>query len=312
VADTLLIEPRKHTLLQALYRHRWLYLMILPGIAAYVIFTYLPMYGIVLAFKTYKVRLGITGSPWVGLANFVDAFRDDMFWRAFRNTLVISVGKTLIGFPAPIILAILLNELRNERFKRVSQSLLYLPHFLSWVIIAGLIFSLFSASSGAVSKLIVGVFGGKPLAILGNPRYFLWLVYLSDIWQGAGWGTIIFLAALSGINPELYESAYMDGAGRLRMIWSITLPSMSYAITVMLILSVGYLMEAGFQQVFNLYSPSVYSVGDIIDTYVYRLGIKSARYELSTAVGLFQSVINCGLLLATNKIVKLLGGEGIF
>ncbi len=300
----------RHTLAVAA-KYRFLYLLVLPGIAFFLLFDYAPLYGIILAFKKFMYNKGITGSPWVGFANFQYIFKDSGFWNAVRNTIIISFGKLIIGFPAPIILALLLNELRREGVKRVFQSILYLPHFFSWVIVAGLVFNLFSATSGAISRLVVQL-GGSPLSILGNPAAFRPLVYATAVWKGAGWGTIVYLAAIAGISPELYESAYMDGAGRWQRMRYITLPSLSYAIFILLILDVGYLMEAGFDQIFNLYNPSTYPVGDIIDTYVYRLGVVMARYDRSTAIGLFKSVINCALLLGTNRIVKALGYEGLF
>lgn len=294
-----------------LWKHRYLYLLVLPGIAFYLLFDYAPLYGIILAFKKFMYNKGISGSPWVGLANFQYIFKDSGFWNAFRNTIIISFGKLIIGFPAPIILALLLNELRREGVKRFFQSILYLPHFFSWVIVAGLVFNLLSSTSGALSRLIVQL-GGEPLRVLGNPAAFRPLVYATAVWKGAGWGTIVYLAAIAGINPELYESAFIDGAGRWQRMRFITLPSLAYAIFILLILDIGYLMEAGFDQIFNLYNPPTYPVGDIIDTYVYRLGVVMARYDRSTAIGLFKSVINCALLLSTNRIVKALGYEGLF
>ena len=295
----------------ALWKHRYLYLLILPGIAFYLLFDYAPLYGVTLAFKKFMYNKGISGSPWVGLANFQYILKDSGFWNAFRNTIIISFGKLVIGFPAPIILALLLNELRREVVKRTFQSILYLPHFFSWVIVAGLVFNLLSSTSGAISRLIVQL-GGEPLRVLGNPAAFRPLVYATAVWKGAGWGTIIYLAAIAGINPELYESAYIDGAGRWQRMRFITLPSLAYAVFILLILDIGYLMEAGFDQIFNLYNPPTYPVGDIIDTYVYRIGVVMARYDRSTAIGLFKSVINCALLLSTNRVVKALGYEGLF
>ena len=294
-----------------LWKHRYLYLLILPGIAFYLLFDYAPLYGVTLAFKKFMYNKGISGSPWVGLANFQYILKDSGFWNAFRNTIIISFGKLVIGFPAPIILALLLNELRREVVKRTFQSILYLPHFFSWVIVAGLVFNLLSSTSGAISRLIVQL-GGEPLRVLGNPAAFRPLVYATAVWKGAGWGTIIYLAAIAGINPELYESAYIDGAGRWQRMRFITLPSLAYAVFILLILDIGYLMEAGFDQIFNLYNPPTYPVGDIIDTYVYRIGVVMARYDRSTAIGLFKSVINCALLLSTNRVVKALGYEGLF
>jgi len=311
-----LIVPKKNknimSALTKIIKYRYLYLMLLPGITLYLVFSYAPMYGIILAFKKFMYNKGILGSPWVGLENFRYIFHYEEFWTAFRNTIIISFGRLITGFPAPIILALLLNELRNERFKRVIQSVLYLPHFLSWIIIYGIVFNLISSNSGVVAKVLMSHFGIKMTPILGNPKYFRPLIYITSIWKGAGWGTIIYLAAIAGINPELYESAIIDGANRFKQCLYITLPSMKYAILVLLILNMGGIMDAGFDQIFNFYDPATYEVGDIIDTFVYRLGITGGRYEISTAVGLFKSVINCILLVTANKIVSLLGEEGLF
>lgn len=297
---------------KAVIRHKYIYMLVLPGIIFYILFNYLPMYGLILAFKKFMYNAGIWGSPWVGLDNFRFIMMDSGFWNSFKNTLIISFGKLLIVSPAPIILALLLNELRSQRFKRTIQSVLYLPHFFSWVIISGIIFSLFSTTSGTVSKILVSNFGMTAPKILGNPDVFRWLVFGSSIWRSAGWGTIIYLAAIAGINPELYEAAIMDGAGRLKQVLHITLPSLKYAIIILYILDIGSIMDAGFDQIFNLYDPGTYQVADIIDTYVYRMGIVGARFETSTAIGLFRSVINCTLLLCADRLAKALGEQGLY
>jgi putative aldouronate transport system permease protein len=303
---------KKRDLWRDVVNYKYIYLLILPGMLFFIIFNYMPMYGIILAFKKFMYNKGITGSPWVGFNNFAVLFKNADFWRAVKNTLIISFGKIIYGFPVPIILALMLNELKSQKFKKSTQTVLYLPHFISWVIMAGLIYNMFSVTNGAVGKVMYSWFGIEPKRILGNPAYFRTLVYLSDIWKGAGWGTIIYLAAISGVNPELYESAVLDGANRLQQTIYITIPSLSFAISINLILAVGGVMNAGFDQIFNLYDPGVYQVGDIIDTYVYRLGIQNAQYEMSTAVGLFKSVINCALLVTANKVTNMLGQEGLF
>lgn len=308
-------NPRKDVLkniMKLIGRYKYLYLLILPGIVFYIVFSYAPLYGIMLAFKKYKYNAGILGSPWAGFYNIELLVKDKQFWGVVKNTIIISFGKILTGFPAPIILALLLNELKNQRFKRFTQSVLYLPYFLSWVIMAGLIYNMFSSTNGILAKIYIEYFNAKPPMILGNASHFRTLIYSSNIWKGAGWGTIIYLAALSGIDPSLYESATIDGANRLKQMIYITIPSLSYAIVILLLLNIGQVMNAGFDQIFNLYDPSVYRVGDIIDTYVYRIGIQSARYEYSTAVGLFKSVVNCGLLVSANWIAKKMGYEGIY
>lgn len=294
-----------------IYNHRYLYLLIIPGMLALIVFSYFPMYGIQLAFKEFKYNLGIWGSPWAGWENFEKIFKNPDFWNAFKNTLIISFGKIITGFPVPIVLALLLNELKSTKFKKVSQTVMYLPYFVSWIVMAGLISNIFSINTGIYGKVFQS-FGVEPTMILGNPDYFRPLIYLSSIWKGAGWGTIIYLAALSGVDPSLYESARLDGANRFQQVWYITLPCLTFAISVNLILDIGGVMNAGFDQIFNLYSAGTYGVGDVLDTYVYRLGIADGKFEMSTAVGLFKSVINCILLLVANKSAKLLGQEGLY
>jgi len=297
---------------KALATYRTMYLMLLPGICSFLLFDYGPLYGLQLAFKKFMFNKGITGSPWVGFDNFAYLFEDPKFWTAFQNTLIISFGKLLIVFPVPIVLALLLNELRGLKFKRVIQTILYIPHFFSWVIIAGIFFSLFSSTVGLVSRLALELFDFKMPSIIVDPDYFLGIIFSTSIWHSAGWGTIVYLAAIAGINPEMYESAVIDGASRWQQVLHITLPAIRFAVAILLILEMGHVMNAGFDQIFNFYSPPTYEVGDIIDTYVYRLGILGTDYGLSTAVGLFKSVVNCALLLAVNGIAKRLGEEGVF
>ena len=304
--------PQRSSLLARIIKHRYLYLMILPGMVFFLIFNYAPLYGIQLAFKKFMYSEGISGSPWIGLKNFQQLWLDREFYVVVKNTMSISFGKILSAFPAPIILALLLNELKNKKYKSIIQSVLYLPHFLSWVIVAGLIYNLISVTNGVVAKVLADIFQVQQPMIIGNPQYFRLLVYWSNVWKTAGWGTIIYLAAISGIDASLYESAIIDGANRFKQMLYITIPSLSYAIVILLILSIGQVMNAGFDQIFNLYDPGVYKVGDIIDTYVYRIGIQNAKFEFSTAAGLFKSVINCVLLLSANWIAKRLGHSGIY
>ena len=307
-----LSKSGKNLLRNDIYKNRYLYALILPSMLFFLIFNYFPMYGIILAFKKFRYDTGITGSAWVGFDNFRVILHSRDFWRAMRNTVIISFGKLGFVFPVPIIMALLLNELKNDRFKKTTQMILYLPHFLSWIVIAGLIFNLFSVTNGVVSKILVKAFDMEPFRVLGNPRIFRPLVYISEIWKDAGWSTIIYLAALSGIDPNLYEAAEIDGARRFQKIFYITIPALSFAIAVTFILQIGNMMNAGFDQIFNLYDPSVYNVGDIIDTYVYRIGIQNARFEHSTAIGLFKSVINAGMLVLANWGAKRMGQEGLY
>lgn len=310
--ETTLLKPAKSkSLWEKIWKYKFLYILIIPGIIYYILFSYIPMYGVTLAFKKYDWGKSLLAMDWIGLQNFEYLFKQAAFWRAFNNSLIIGVFKLVTGFLPPIILVILLNELMVKRYKKFVQSVLYLPYFLSWVIVAGILYSLLSTTGGVYGKVMLDA-GIKADPVLGNPLYFRWIVYITDIWKYSGWGTIIYLAAISGISIEQYESAIIDGANRFKQIWYITLPSIKFTALIILIISSGYIMEAGFDQIFNLYSEPVYSVGDIIDTYVFRLGIKTAKYDVSTAAGLFKSVINCATLLLTNWTVKLTGEEGFY
>lgn len=287
---------------------KYLYLMMLPGLITVLIFSYFPMYGILMAFKDYKIRLGVMGSPWVGLKYFRQLFSTPDANAVIMNTITISVMTIITGFPVPIILALLLNELRSKVFKKTTQSILYLPHFISWPVISGLMFGFFSLTSGLINKIIMTL-GHNPINFLGDPHSFHSLLYLTNIWKGAGWGTIIYLAAIAGIDPSLYEAAKMDGAGRFKQMLHVTLPSIQFTIVVLLILSIGGIMSTNFDQIYNLISPPVYGVGQTIDIYVFEQGVQGMNYSYSTAVGLFQQIIGFVLLLIANYTSKLLGGD---
>jgi putative aldouronate transport system permease protein len=285
--------------------------LFLPAIVYYTIFCYVPIYGIQIAFKNFIFRLGIMKSPWVGLENFKLLFNMGSFREVFRNTLIISSLKLAFGFPAPIIFAILLNEMRSVRYKKVVQTISYLPHFVSWVILGGLFVQFLSPSSGPINILIKSL-GFKPIYFLADKFWFRPVLVLTSIWKGMGWGSIIYLASLSGIDPQLYEAAEIDGAGRFRKIISITLPSLVPVITIMLIFSVGGIVKDDFDQIFNLYNPAVYSVGDVLGTYTYRVGLVDMRYSFSTAVGFFTNVISFVLILITNTITKRVNEYGLW
>ena len=288
-------------------------LMLLPVIAYFIIFKYIPMGGIVIAFKDYKLGLGLSKSLWVGLDNYVAAFNNPFFLRAIRNTLVISVLKLAVGFPAPIILALMLNEVRHSAFKRTVQTISYLPHFLSWVIMAGILSQLLSPNNGAVNALLKKLFNiEKPIPFLISDNYFRGTVVISDVWKGIGWGSILYLATISSIDPTLYEAAICDGASRFQRVKYITLPSIMPTITIMLILNLGSILDAGFDQIFNLYSSAVYETGDIIDTYVYRVGLVDWNYKLSTAIGLFKNLIGFALVVGANFLARGISGNGIW
>ena len=289
-------------------KYKMLYVMLLPTIVFLFIFHYIPIYGASIAFKEFWVTKGILGSPWVGFDHFERLFATEKFWQVFRNTIEINLLRLVFGFPAPIVLAILLNEVRHRLFKRSIQTIVYLPHFISWVTIAGIMFSLLS-NEGLVNKLIV-TFGGDPVNFLTSNSMFRPLLVVSGIWKEVGWGTIIYLAALSGINPDLYEAATVDGANRFKQVLHITLPSLLPIISILLILNFGSMMNGGFDQVFNLYNTMVYESGDVIDTYVYRIGLTQGEYSMATAIGLFLNLINFVLLVLVNGAAKRIGGQG--
>ncbi len=288
-----------------------LLLFLLPAFVWYFIFYYIPMYGLTIAFKDFQILDGILGSPWVGFANFERMFQTHEFIRVLRNTLIISGLKLVFVYSSGIVLALLLNELLHDKFKRFVQTVSYLPHFLSWVIIGSIMIELLSPVSGLVNNVIKAL-GGKPVYFLADPHWFVPVLIASDIWQSVGWGSIIYLAAISGIDPQIYEAATIDGAGRMTKIWRITLPSIANVIVIMMIFNIGSLMNAGFDQIFNLYNPRVYEVGDIIDTYVYRVGLVSMDYSFSTAVGLFKNAIGLALVLLVNRVANRFGQTGLW
>ena len=289
----------------------WFYIMFLPVLAYFIIFHYVPMYGVVSAFKKFRYADGILGSPWVGMANFDRLFSSALFWEVFRNTVWISILRIIFLFPAPVILALLLNEVRNKTFKRGIQSLSYLPYFMSWVVLSGIIVEFLSPSRGVVNS-IISFFGGKPIYFLAEPAYFRSVLIVTGIWQEVGWSSVIYLAAITSIDMEQYESAYMDGANQWHLTRYITIPSILSVISIMFILKLGEILNAGFDQIFNLYNPSVYSVGDIIDTYVYRVGLgvdgTKSDFSYATAVNLFKNAIGFALVFGTNLVVRKSGG----
>ncbi|PWU67955.1 protein lplB [Gracilibacillus dipsosauri] len=284
-------------------RKYWmLYLMILPGIIYYIVFKYIPLMGSVIAFQDYQIFNGILGSPWVGLENFKHLLHYQDFHEVLRNTALIALYQLIFQFPAPIILALLFNEVRLLIVKKTVQSLFYLPHFLSWVVVGGIVFELL-ASQGLVNA-IRDLFGLEPILFMQEEGYFRSIVIISGIWKEVGWGTIIYLAAITGINPSLYEAAVIDGANRFKQTIYITLPLLLPTISVLFLLNIGNFLELGFDQIFNLLTPMTYSVGDIIETYVYRAGVLQGQYSLTTAIGLFQSVIGFALLWIFNRLAR--------
>jgi putative aldouronate transport system permease protein len=295
---------------KGIYKNRYLYVLLLPTVLYYAVFQYLPMYGIMLAFKEFHFKVGILRSPWIGLDNFKDLLHQVEFWQAFNNTIIISLGRIIIEFPVAIILALLINEVVKAKFKRLYQTVYTFPHFISWVIISGIMFN-FLGESGVLNQIIAS-FGFEKYTFLTDPGLFRPILFLSSIWKEAGWSAIIYLAAIAGINPELYEAAHVDGANRFQQLKAVTWPSIRGTAAILLILAVGNAMNGGFEQIFNLYNPGVYSTGDIIDTYVYRSAFRDgASFGVTTAVGLFKAVINFTLLYSSNYIVKKMGGEGL-
>jgi len=293
---------------------RFLLLMILPAVAFYFIFSYIPMYGVLMAFTKYYPRLGILGSltqHWVGLENFSLIFNNDPeFLNVLRNTVLIGLGKIIIASASAIIVALLINELRLRRFKKTAQIIVTFPHFLSWVVLAGFINVLFSGT-GIVGDILVAL-GGERFNFLADKGFFLTMIFTSDIWKEAGWSSIIYLATMAGISPELYEAADIDGATRMQKIWHITLPGIKPTIILLLILSVGGILSAGFDQIFNLYNPLVYEVADILDTYIYRQTFTNlVNPGIGTAIGLFKSIVSFILVLLVDRIAKLSGERGI-
>ena len=288
-----------------------LYLMMLPGILFFIVFKYFPMYGIVIAFKDFNPFAGISKSEWVGLQHFEKLFQYDGFAQIFSNSLILSLLNLVFFFPVPIILALMLNEIRNRHYKNVIQSLLYMPHFISWVVVASLTYIMFATQDGIINQFIQGV-GFEKINFLSSPDWFRTMIVGQGIWKEAGWGTIIFLAALSGVDPQLYEAAIVDGANRRRQLWHITLPAIKSTILILLILRLGNVLDNGFEQIFLMLSETTYVVGDVFETYVYREGLLGGKYSYTTAVGLFKSVIGLVLVVGANKLAKKFGEEGVY
>ena len=294
---------KQNKVIRNMIKMRYNYLLLVPVLLYFIIFHYIPMYGVTLAFKDYNMSLGILDSPWAGLRYFNRLFGSPSFYEVLTNTVLISFYKIIFSFPAPIILALLLNEIGNTKFKRIVQTASYLPHFISWVILSGIIIESLSPSRGIVNY-IISAFGGESIYFLTEPAYFRTILVATSIWQGVGWGSIIYLAAISSIDAEQFDSAFIDGANRFKIIRYITLPSIIPIIIILFTLNLGHILNAGFDQVLNLYNPMVYKVGDILDTYVYRVGLLNADYSYSTAVGLFKNAVGLIFVLSANFITK--------
>ncbi|MFD2116599.1 ABC transporter permease [Paenibacillus yanchengensis] len=293
-----------------LKKHHIIYLIALPGMLYYILYYYWPMLGISIAFKSFHAVDGIWNSPWVGIDHFHAFFDSYYFVRILKNTIIISLYSIVFGFPAPIILALLLNEINKTFFKRIVQTVTYMPHFISIVVVSSMLIA-FTQKDGLFND-IIGLFGGTKDNWLLNSNWFRTIYVSSDIWQELGWGSIIYLAALAGIDNSLYEAARMDGASRWRQLWHITLPGLIPTIIILLILRMGAVMNVGFEKIILLYSPATYETADVISTFVYRKGILEANYSYATAIGLFNSFVNLGILLAANKLSKKYTNSGLF
>ncbi|MCS7460775.1 sugar ABC transporter permease [Paenibacillus doosanensis] len=304
-------ESRLGRLIKDMSRDKYLYLLALPGVLFFLIFKYVPMWGVVIAFQNYSPFAGIIHSDWVGFEHFQRFFSNPEFMLLFRNTMAINLLSLIFFFPLPIVLSLMLNELRSVLYKRVVQSVVYMPHFLSWVIISGLTFLLFAKGEGLVNKMLEAI-GLSRIDFLTNSNLFWGMLTMQSIWKECGWGTILFLAAMAGIDPQVYEAAKIDGAGRIRQMWNITLPAIRSVIVILLILRLGHMMDVGFEQVFLMYNGAVSEVAEVFDTYVYRVGIQQAQFSYSTAAGLFKSVVGLALVVVSNWIAKKLGEDGVY
>jgi len=294
---------RRTRLWKVIWKYRYLYLLLLPGFIWYLVYRYMPMYGLIIAFKNFNFMKGIWGSPWVGWKHFEFLFSYPDFYRIVHNTLLLNIYELLFAFPMPLILALLLNEMRHMLFKRTIQTVVYFPHFLSWVVFGGIVIQLLSPNDGLVNQ-IRELFGLAPIHFMAESAYFRTIVITSHILKETGWGAIIYLAALTTIDPEQYEAATIDGATRWQKLFHITLPGIRNTIILLFILKIGTMLDYGFEQIFILYNPTVYDVGDVLSTYIYRIGLQGAQFSLTTAIGFFQSFIGLILIVTANHIAR--------
>ncbi|WP_135557270.1 ABC transporter permease [Paenibacillus cymbidii] len=286
-------------------------LLLLPSVLLLFVFQYLPMYGIVISFQDFSPYLGIQGSHWVGFKQFNYFLHDPTFWVVMRNTLIINLYDIVFGFTAPILFALLANELMQKAFKSVVQSISYMPHFFSWIVVSGVFYSILSPETGMLNELL-GWFGIDSVYFMAEERYFRGIVIFADIWKNVGWSAILYFAVIAGIDKSLYEAAMIDGAGRVRQIRHITLPAMYPMIILLLLLKISTIFSIGFERLFTMQNPLVYSVSDVISTYIYRLGLEKSQFSLTTAIGLVQSLLGFVLLLAANKLSKRISGMGLY
>lgn len=306
-------KARKNSgeLKKRLWRNKLLYIMLVPGVLYFLIFKYFPMYGLIISFQDYKPYQGIMGSDWVGLEQFRRLFSEPDFLNILTNTLILFGMNILIYFPVPILLALMLNELRGSFFKRTFQTLIYLPHFMSWVIVVSITFVMVTMDGGIINELLT-LFGFEKVNFLLSPGWFRPLYIIQVIWREAGWGTIIYLAAIAAVDPGLYEAARMDGAGRLRQVWHITLPAIRSVIITLLILKIGSVLDLGFEHVYLMLNSMNREVAEIIDTYVYTAGMQQGQFSYSTAIGFFKSIVGLIMVMAVNRLSKKMGEEGVY
>lgn len=304
------MRPDKKTLAFYLYRDRWLYILLLPVVAYYVIFKYLPMYGTVMAFQDYNLFKGIRGSAWVGLNKFREIFALEQFWKSTRNTIVLNLATLVFNFPLTILLALMINEIIGEKFKKSVQAMLYLPHFISWVVVAGIATNLFTQNGGTVNNILER-FGMEKIPFLSSNGWWVFTYVTCNVWKELGWGTIIYLAALTGVDESLYEAAYIDGASKLQRIAHVTIPAIKSVVVVMLLLQISKMMTIGLDAPLLLGNSKVMEVSEVLSTYIYRLGIEKARYSEATAIGLFQSAVNIIILFLADRFAKAIGEDGI-
>lgn len=305
------VAPKKKSKLKRLWKERYLFLLLLPGLLFFVIYRYVPMAGNIIAFQDYSAFQGFLHSEWVGLKHFKTIFEDSEVVRVLWNTLYLSFLQIVFAFPVSIILALMLNEVRSSVYKRFIQSIVYLPHFLSWVVVVGIV-TILLKSEGIINKILGSVFGMDAIPFLQDPQWFMPLIVLEVIWKESGWGTIIFLAALSGISPSLYEAAAVDGANRWQQTWHITLPALKSTIIILLILRLGGVLDVGFEQIYLMLTPFTMEVGNVLDTFVYLKGIQNADFSFATAVGLFKSIVGLILIVAANRLAKKFGEDGVY
>jgi putative aldouronate transport system permease protein len=305
------VKSSRFRLLTDIRRDHWLYIMAVPGILYFILFKYWPMGGVIIAFQDFHPFTGFTGSKWVGLKHFNRLFTDPDFFMLLRNTLMLSLYQLVFAFPAPIILALMLNELRREWFKRSIQTLVYLPHFMSWVVVVSMFFVIFESERSIVQSITESM-GFQSFSVMMDPELFRPMYILQVIWRDSGWGTVIYLAALAAISPELYEAAKMDGASRLRQIWHITIPGIRSTIVILLLLKLSDILETSFEHVFNLVNSLNRNVGEVFDTYVYRVGLVEGQLSYATSIGLFKGLVGLVLVVFANWLAKKFGEEGLY